>query len=74
MMQFNLDETSKGWEDGFYENAWEPDTLNLTPTEEEIVEEMTNFLPRHMPKYDWNLPYAEEMVLIIRRVLAKQSG
>lgn len=66
---FNLEQDEASWEEGFYESAWHVDTLQLTDTEEKIVGEITSFFPRHMLVYDWNLPYAEEVILIIRRVL-----
>jgi hypothetical protein len=69
---FNLEELNKDWEEGFYESNWEPDTLNTTDTEDKIIKELTdNFLPRHMPIYDWNLPYAEMIIVIIRRIIAE---
>ena len=68
-MDMNFDETKQAWEEHFYEGGWTADTLTLTETEEKIVEELTTFLPRHMYYYDWNLPYAEEIVLIFRRHL-----
>ena len=64
---FNLEELSKPWESSFYESAWEVHTLNLTKTEKAIIDELTTFLPRHMAVYDWNLPYAEEVILCVRR-------
>lgn len=68
-MELNLEETKKDWEDNFYESDWEPDTLNYTDTEKKIIEELTTFLPRHLPVYDWNLPYADGILLIFRRHL-----
>jgi hypothetical protein len=70
---FNLEETKKDWEEHFYESAWEIDTLKLTNPEKEIINALCSFLPRHMNVYDWNLPYAEETILIIRSELAKLS-
>ena len=67
--KLNFDETKQPWEEHFYESEWTVETLSLTETEKEIVEELTTFLPRHMYCYDWNLPYAEEIILIIRRHL-----
>lgn len=69
MIDLNFSETSKDWEQSFYEGAWNPDTLTKTETENAITEELTRFLPRHMYWYDWNLPYADEIILIIRRHL-----
>jgi hypothetical protein len=69
-MIINTEELKKGWEGHFYESAWNVGTLHCTKTEEEIIKELTTFLPRHMPTYDWNLPYAEEILLIFRRHLA----
>ena len=65
-------EFHKHWENGFYESEWEPDTLSLTETEKAIIEEMRSFLPRHLPVYDWNLPYAEAILLIFRRHLKSE--
>lgn len=70
---FNLDELNKEWEEGFYENEWEVDTVDMTELEEKICMELTSFLPRHMLRYDWNLPYAEKIILIVRRALANSS-
>lgn len=70
---FNLSELKKDWEEHFYESEWTVDTLKLTKTEEKIIEELGTFLPRHMAVYDWNLPYAEETILIIRRMLSLPS-
>ena len=69
MSGLNFSETEKEWEEHFYESEWEPDTLALTETEKAIIEELTNFLPRHMTVYDWNLPFADEILLIFRRHL-----
>lgn len=69
---FNIKELSASWEDGFYESAWRPDTLRLTEFEKNTIKSLTdNLLPRHMPIYDWNLPYAETIILILRREFAK---
>lgn len=68
---FNIKELKKEWEDHFYESAWEPDTLNVTEVEKKIIEELGTFLPRHMIVYDWNLPFADKIILIVRRHLAK---
>ena len=68
-MGLNFDETSREWEGHFYESDWHYDTLMLTETEQKIIKELTTFLPRHMAVYDWNLPYAEEILLIFRRHL-----
>lgn len=68
-MDLNYEELNKEWEENFYEGDWEPDTLKYTETENNIVDELKTFLPRHMPEYDWNLPYAEEILLIFRRHL-----
>lgn len=57
------------WEEHFYEGTWEPDTLTLTEAEERWMAEVTRFLPRHMMPYDWNLPFAEMILLITRRHL-----
>ena len=70
---FNLNELEKNWENDFYESGWHVDSLKLTDFEKDILSELTTFLPRHMDVYDWNLPYAEEMILIVRRNLAKIS-
>lgn len=67
--QFNAKELDKKWADDFYDSAWTTDTLELTDFEKDLIEEMTSFLPRHMDVYDWNLPYAEMIILIIRNLL-----
>lgn len=63
----SLNELNTGWEESFYEDGWKPDTLKYTEKEKKIINELTTFLPRHMPGYDWNLPYAEAILLIFRR-------
>lgn len=70
MIHFNTEELTKDWVENFYESDWTVDTLNLTDTEKQIIEELTTFLPRHMDIYDWNLPYAEMTILIVRNILA----
>ncbi|MBE3128432.1 MAG: hypothetical protein IMZ60_02005, partial [Actinobacteria bacterium] len=55
-------QTTKDWEEDFYESSWKPDTItDLSDMDKKFIEELTNFLPRHMDIYDWNLPYAEEI-------------
>lgn len=71
--KLNFKELSKDWEDNFYEDAWQPDTLTYTEIEKKILEELTTFLPRHMQLYDWNLPYADEIILIFRRHLSTNT-
>ena len=73
-MDLNCEELDKPWEEDFYDDSWKPDTLNCTETENNILEELTSFLPRHMPLYDWNLPYAEEILLIFRRHLLQERN
>jgi len=68
-MDLNFQELNKKWENGFYESEWEPDTLEYTATERKIIYELKTFLPRHMTCYDWNLPYADAILLIFRRHL-----
>ena len=66
-------ELSKYWEENFYEDDWNCDTItDLDDEEKEIISQLTDFLPRHMDVYDWNLPYAEEIIMIIRRVKRKR--
>ena len=69
--KFNLKELTKDWEDSFYESDWEGDSLSMTELETNIHAELTSFLPRHMLVYDWNLPYADGIILIVRREIAK---
>ncbi len=73
MEKLNQNELTFEWEDSFYDGAWEPDTLHYTETEQKIIDELTSFLPRHMLNYDWNLPYAEEILLIFRRHLQENA-
>ena len=73
-MDLNFNELNKDWEDSFYEGDWDSDSLEYTETEKKIVEELTRFLPRHMYYYDWNLPYADEILLIFRRHLNKKTS
>jgi len=67
--EFNTKELNKEWVENFYGSDWTVDTMKLTKFETEIIEELTTFLPRHMEVYDWNLPYAEMIILIIRNLL-----
>jgi hypothetical protein len=71
---FNLKELTKDWEKHFYESDWTVDTLTNTKSEESILEELGTFMPRHMPVYDWNLPYNEAILLVIRRHVALSLG
>lgn len=73
-MDLNFKELYKDWEESFYEGNWEFETLNYTETERKIIDELTTFLPRHMYYYDWNLPYADEILLIFRRHLNSNNG
>lgn len=63
----NINELHAPWEDTFYEDEWNCDTLHLTDFEKNIINKLTTFLPRHMQDYDWNLPYAEMIILILRQ-------
>lgn len=67
-IKLNTEELKKDWVESFYEGDWTVDTLNLTDFEKSVIEELKTFLPRHMEVYDWNLPYAEMIVLILRNV------
>lgn len=67
--KFNTKQLEASWVEHFYESAWDVDTLELTEFETEVIKELTTFLPRHMEVYDWNLPYAEMIILIIRNLL-----
>ena len=66
---FNTNELDKKWVEHFYESDWHCDTLKETKFEEELKGELTTFLPRHMEVYDWNLPYADMIILIIRNLI-----
>jgi len=68
-VDLNFQELNKYWENDFYESDWDPDTLDYTATEKKIIGELKAFLPRHMACYDWNLPYADAILLIFRRHL-----
>ena len=70
---FNTKDISKEWVNEFYDSKWDCDTLSKTTFEEAFIEELGLFLPRHMPVYDWNLPYSEMIVLIIRNLLLGQK-
>ncbi len=72
-MDLNFDELKKDWEDRFFNGDWSQGTLEYTETEKKIIEELSEFLPRHMYFYDWNLPYAEKILLIFRRHLNKKN-
>ncbi len=74
MLDLDTNEISKEWERGFYESAWRSGTLSFTEDEEALVEEMCSFLPRHMAVYDWNRPYAEVIILMMRRRAANRRG
>lgn len=70
-LQFNTEELNKVWEEGFYDSEWEPGTLTLTPDEEKIVKDICSILPRHMHVYDWERPFAEMILLSLRRHAAR---
>jgi hypothetical protein len=66
-MNLNTQETSKDWEEGFYESAWTPGTLTMSDDEKALLKDLCALLPRHMPIYDWERPWAEAILLIVRR-------
>ena len=66
-MKLNTDELTKRWEEDFYEGAWGVDTLTMTHDEAALVKDIQSLLPRHMPVYDWSRPFAEAILLIVRR-------
>ena len=68
-MKLNFKELNRDWEENFHDGDWEPDTLEYTDIEKKIVDELKVFLPRHMDYYDWNLPYADGILMIFRRHL-----
>lgn len=40
-------QTTKDWEEDFYESSWKPDTItDLSDMDKKFIEELTNFLPR----------------------------
>lgn len=66
---FNLDELEKSWEEWF--DDWMPNTLTMTQFEEKLMTDWTaGCLPRHMRPHDWNLPFAEGLLLQLRRNIA----
>jgi len=73
MLELNTNELTKPWEPGFYESQWEVNTLSLTNDEKAVLADMQSFLPRHMPVYDWSRPYAEAIILILRRRAASSN-
>lgn len=64
-------ETTKEWEDSFYESGWDVDTLVYSEEESKLKAGLSSFLPRHMDVYDWNLPYIDEIILQIRRAYGR---
>ena len=62
-----LDIKERKWEKEFYESEWGVGTIKILDNEKEFMEDMGTFMPRHMPVYDWNLPYNEFILLKIRR-------
>lgn len=62
-----MDIEKRDWEDNFYDSDWNVDTVEVAESEKAFMEEMSNFMPRHMAVYDWNLPYNEFILLKIRR-------
>ena len=66
---FNTKDVNHDWIESFYEGGWNNSDMKFTEFENLILGERSYFLPRHMPYYDWNKPYAEAMILIIRNLL-----
>lgn len=64
-----VDELSQPWIEHFYEGDWHADDFPVTDFESDLIGELTTFLPRHMYYYDWNLPYAHMVVMILRNLL-----
>ena len=72
-MGFELFMTEKPeakWIESFYEGGWNStEDIKFTEFEKELLEELQSFLPRHMHYYDWNKPYAQAVIFIIRNLL-----
>ena len=66
---FDTKDVDHKWIETFYESGWNDSDMKFTDFEKLILEELSYFLPRHMDVYDWNRPYAEAMILIIRNLL-----
>ena len=66
---FDTNDVNHDWIETFYDSGWNSSEIKFTKFEKEILEELSYFLPRHMPVYDWNRPYAEATILIIRNLL-----
>lgn len=67
---FDTDDVNHEWIENFYESGWNSSDMKFTNFEKQILEELETFLPRHMPVYDWNRPYAQVVILIIRNLLS----
>ena len=66
-MNLNPNDTPPDWETN-WPSEWDVDTLNLTEDEQRFVQELqSEVLPRHMAPWDWNLPFAEKIIVMMRR-------
>lgn len=72
-----LDELLKPVPKDFYDGGWYEGTyLNeeeCTEQEKKFLEALSYFLPRHMEFYDWNRPYAEAILKLVRYHITNQE-
>jgi hypothetical protein len=74
-MQLDTKDTPPDWETKWANEEWDVDTLHLTEDEQRFLEELqSEVLPRHMPVWDWNLPFAEKIIVMMRRYSENDSS
>ena len=67
-MKLDPNDAPPGWETKWGNLEWTVDTLSLTEDEQVFLTELCReVLPRHMPVWDWNLPFAEKIIVMLRR-------
>jgi len=67
-MKLDAKDTPPDWETKWANEEWDVDTLHLTADEQRFLTELQReVLPRHMPVWDWNLPFAEKIIVMMRR-------
>lgn len=73
-MKLDPNNTPPEWETKWANEEWTVNTLHLTEDEQRFIEELKReVLPRHMPVWDWNLPFAEKIIVMMRRYSEKSD-
>lgn len=73
MNETNKEPSEINWEKGllngecFDFELWDSENNSLSEIEEKMVEKLTDLvLPRHMTYFDWNLPFAQASIIVLR--------